>query len=140
MAAPVVPDPTFDALYDDTTKCTHPTLDYLYYAERVGAPTPTTGNLMDCPKTITTLTNLATRTPTQIGLIISWTERNEIEIVDFKPASPALWQQVSKHREASGSPPTQNSLTSQGGGEAGLVNCLVSPKPVQLPLSAVTRQ
>ena len=32
MAAPVVPDPTFSALYDDATKWTHPTLDYEYYA------------------------------------------------------------------------------------------------------------
>ena len=66
MATPVLPDPTFDALYNDGTKWTHPTLlDYeYYYAERVGAPTPTTGNLMDRPTTITTLTNLATRTPT----------------------------------------------------------------------------
>ena len=69
MAAPVVPDPTFDALYDDATKWTHPTLDYLYYAEWVGAPTPTTGNLMDRPMTITILTNLATRTPTLIAFV-----------------------------------------------------------------------
>ena len=54
----------------------------------------------------------------------------EIETVDFKPASPALWQQVSEHLEASGSPRAQNSLTSLGAGKAGLVNCLVSPKPV----------
>ena len=63
MAAPVVPDPTFSALYDDATKSTHPTLDYEYYAERVGAPTPTTGNTMNCQNTITTLVNLVTRTP-----------------------------------------------------------------------------
>ena len=28
MAAAVVPDPTFSALYDDASKWTHPTLDY----------------------------------------------------------------------------------------------------------------
>ena len=38
MAAPVIPDPTFSALYDDATKWTHPTLDYEYYTDRVGAP------------------------------------------------------------------------------------------------------
>ena len=36
MAAAVVPDPTFSALYDDPSKWTHPTLDYEYYTERVG--------------------------------------------------------------------------------------------------------
>ena len=40
MAAPVVPDPTFSALYSDAAKWTHPTLDYKYYAECVGAPAP----------------------------------------------------------------------------------------------------
>ena len=69
MAAPVVPDPTFYALYDDATKWTHPTLDYEYYAERVGAPTPTVGTVMDRPNTITTLVNLATHTPTLIAFI-----------------------------------------------------------------------
>ena len=67
MAAPVVPDPTFSALYDDTSKWTH---HYEYYAERVGAPTPTTANtMMDRPVTITTLVNLATRTPTLIAFV-----------------------------------------------------------------------
>ena len=59
MAAPVVPDPTFSALYDDASKWTHPTVDYEYYTERVGAPNPTTTNTMDRPTTITTLVNLA---------------------------------------------------------------------------------
>ena len=70
MAAPVVPDPTFSALYDDATKWTHPTtLDYEYYTERVGAPTPTIGTVMDHPTTITTLVNLATCTPTLIAFV-----------------------------------------------------------------------
>ena len=69
MAAPVVPDPTFSALYDDATKWTHPTLDYEYYTERVGAPNPTTGNTMDRPATVTTLVNLATCTPTLIAFV-----------------------------------------------------------------------
>ena len=64
MAAAVVPDPTFSALYDDASKWTHPTLDYEYYTEGVGAPNPTTGNTMDRPATVTTLVNLATHTPT----------------------------------------------------------------------------
>ena len=63
MAAPVVPNPTFSALYDDASKWTHPTLDYEYYTERVGALAPTVGTVMDRPNTITTLVNLATRTP-----------------------------------------------------------------------------
>ena len=46
MAAPVVPDPTFSALYDDASKWTHPTLDHEYYTKHVGAPNPTTGNTM----------------------------------------------------------------------------------------------
>ena len=51
MAAHVVPDPTFSALYNDTTKWTHPTLlDYEYYTERVGA-------IRKADRTITTLYN-----------------------------------------------------------------------------------
>ena len=69
MAAPVVPNPTFSALYDDASKWTHPTLDYEYYADCVGAPTPTTADTMDHPVTITTLVNLATRTPTLITFV-----------------------------------------------------------------------
>ena len=49
MASAVVPDPTFSALYDDASKWTHPTVDYEYYTECVGAPTPVTGNTMDRP-------------------------------------------------------------------------------------------
>ena len=49
MAAAVVPDPTFSTLYNDASKWTHPTLDYEYYAARVGAPTPTAGTVMDRP-------------------------------------------------------------------------------------------
>ena len=69
MAAPVVPDPTFSALYDDASKWTHPTLDYEYYTERVGAPNPTTTYTMDRPATVTTLVNLATRTPTLVAFV-----------------------------------------------------------------------
>ena len=69
MAAAVVPDPTFSALYDDASKWTHPTLDYKYYTERVGALNPTTGNMMDRPTTVTTLVNLATRTPMLIAFV-----------------------------------------------------------------------
>ena len=63
--------------------------------------------------------------------------------LDFKPASPALWQQVSEHREASGSPRTQNSLTSLGAGESrpsklpSFPQTHLAPKST-LPLSAVT--
>ena len=67
MAAAVVPDPTFSALYDDASKWTHPTLDYEYYTKCVGAPNPTTANTMDRPATVTTLVNLATRTVYQLS-------------------------------------------------------------------------
>ena len=69
MAALVVPDPTFSALYNDASKWTHPTVDYEYYTERVGAPNPITGNTMDRPATITMLVNLSTRTPTLIAFV-----------------------------------------------------------------------
>ena len=70
MAAAVVPDPTFSALYNDASKWTHPTVDYEYYTERVGAPNPVTANTrMDRPNTVTTLVNLATRTPRLIAFI-----------------------------------------------------------------------
>ena len=49
MAAAVVPDPTFSALYNDASKWTHPILDYEYYAACIGAPTPTAGTVMDRP-------------------------------------------------------------------------------------------
>ena len=39
------------------------------YADCVGAPTPTTADTMDHPVTITTLVNLATRTPTLITFV-----------------------------------------------------------------------
>ena len=54
-----------------------------------------------------------------------------------------LWQQVSEHREASGSPRAQNSLTSLGAGESrpsklpSFPQTHLAPKST-LPLSAVT--
>ena len=87
--------------------------------------------------------NLTDHSHNFITLIISWTERSKIKTIDFKPASPALWQQVSKHREASGSPHAQNSLTSLGAGESrpsklpSFPQTCLAPKST-LPLSAVT--
>ena len=58
MAAAVVPDPTFSALYNDASKWTHPTVDYEYYTECVGALNPVTAATNDRPTTITMLVNL----------------------------------------------------------------------------------
>ena len=58
-------------------------------------------------------------------------------------SNTALWQQVSEHREASGSPRAQNSLTSLGVGESrpsklpSFPQTCLAPKST-LPLSAVT--
>ena len=63
MAAAVVPDPTFSA----ASKWTHPTPDYEYYAKHVGAPTPTSGTVLNRQATITTTTLVNLATPSKSG-------------------------------------------------------------------------
>ena len=67
MAAAVIPDPAFSALYNDASKWSYPTPNYEYCPVWVGAPTQTVGTVMDHPTTITMLVNQSTCSPMMIA-------------------------------------------------------------------------
>ena len=75
MAA-VVPPPTILVLYTAAAKWNEPTPDYTFYATRVcGAATADGG--LDRATTITTLVNLATRSP----MVVAFIPNNDQDVI-----------------------------------------------------------